>query len=53
MLYAVHRGPNSKFAFTVVSAGLASAYHPMGVDSTTAEFLHNTALAVQHVPPLG
>ena len=22
----------------------------MGVDPTTAEFLHNTALAVQHVP---
>ena len=31
-------------AFT---AGLASAYHPLGVEATTAEFLHNTALAVQ------
>jgi hypothetical protein len=47
VLYAVHRGPSNKFAFTVVSAGLASAYHPMGVEPTTAEFLHNTALAVQ------
>ena len=47
VLYAVHRGPSSKFAFTVVSAGLASAYHPLGVEATTAEFLHNTALAVQ------